>query len=69
MPMAETDIQPGKCYATGGSENYKVLHINRGIVSYQTWNKGGKMQPLRTNAGVKAFAAAVTKEIACPAEG
>jgi hypothetical protein len=69
MPMAETDIQPGKCYATGGRENYKVLHINRGIVSYLTWNKGGKMQPLRTNAGVKAFAAAVTKEIACPAEG
>jgi len=67
--MAETDIQPGKCYATGGRENYKVLHINRGIVSYLTWNKGGKMQPLRTNAGVKAFAAAVTKEIACPAEG
>ena len=69
MPMAENDIQPGKCYATGGSENYKVLHINRGIVSYQTWTKGAKMHPLRTNAGVKAFAAAVIKEIACPAEG
>jgi hypothetical protein len=46
-----------------------VLHINRGIVSYQTWTKGAKLQPLRTNAGVKAFAAAVIKEIACPAEG
>ena len=69
MPMAEADIQPGKCYATGGSENYKVLHINRGIVSYQTWTKGAKLQPLRTNAGVKAFASAVAKVIACPAEG
>lgn len=69
MPMAENDIQPGKCYATGGKENYKVLHINRGIVSYQSWTKSAKMQPLRINAGVKAFAAAVTKEIACPAEG
>jgi len=59
----------GKVLRTGGSENYKVLHINRGIVSYQTWTKGAKLQPLRTNAGVKAFAAAVIKEIACPAEG
>jgi len=69
MPMAESDIQPGKCYATGGRENYKVLHINRGIVSYQTWMKGEKIQPLRINAGVKAFAEAVVKEIACPTEG
>ena len=68
MSMAESDIQPGKCYATGGSENYKVLHVNRGIVSYQGWIKGAKLQPLRINVGVKAFAAAVAKEIACPAE-
>ncbi len=67
MPMPEDAIQPGKCYATGGAENYKVLHINRGIVSYQIWIKGQKLQLLRVNTGVKAFAAAVTKEIACPA--
>lgn len=68
MPMAENDIQPGKCYATGGKENYKVLHINRGIVSYQSWTKGARMHPLRINVGVKSFAAAVVKAIACPAE-
>ncbi len=68
MPMAENDIQPGKCYATGGRENYKVLHINRGIVSYQCWIKGAKLQPLRINVGVKAFAAAVIKETGCPVE-
>ncbi len=68
MPMAESDIQPGKCYATGGRENYKVLHINRGIVSYQSWIRGAKLQPLRINVGVKAFAAAVIKETSCPAE-
>jgi hypothetical protein len=67
--MAESDIQPGKCYATGGRENYKVLHINRGIVSYQSWKKGEKLHPLRINVGVKAFAAAVTKETSCPTEG
>lgn len=69
MPMTEDAIQPGKCYATGGSENYKVLSITRGIVTYYAWTKGQKMQPLRINAGMKHFAAAVTKEIACPAEG
>ena len=68
MPMTESDIQPGKCFATGGKENYKVLHINRGIVSYQVWEKGKKLQILRVNAGVKAFAAAVIREIACPEE-
>ncbi len=69
MPMVEGEIQAGKCYATGGRENYKVLHINRGIVSYQCWTKGAKLQPLRINVGVKAFAAAVVREIACPPEG
>jgi hypothetical protein len=67
MPVNEEAIQPGKCYATGGSENYKVLHINRGIVSYQIWTRGQKLQPLRVNTGLKAFAAAVSKEIECPA--
>lgn len=67
MALNATDIQPGKCYATGGKEKYKVLHINRGIVTYQSWTGDGKLNPLRTNAGVKAFAEAVTKEIACPA--
>jgi hypothetical protein len=66
MPVPEDAILPGKCFSSGGKENYKVLHINRGIVSYQIWTKGQKLQPLRINTGVKAFAAAVVREIACP---
>lgn len=66
MPVTEEDIQPGKCFSTGGQKNYKVLHINRGIVSFQIWNKGGKLQPLRVNAGVKAFVQGVVREIRCP---
>ncbi|QGM96576.1 hypothetical protein [Methylocystis parvus] len=69
MPMPEESIQQGKCYATGGAENYKVVNITRGIVTYVVFTKGQKAQPLRINAGVKHFAAAVTKEVMCPAEG
>jgi hypothetical protein len=65
--MDETEIEVGKCYF-GGAENYKVLSINRGIVTYQAWTKGAKLNPLRVNVGVKGFAAAVKKVIACPAE-
>jgi hypothetical protein len=66
MPMNEEDIQAGKCYSAG-SDNYKVLTITRQIVTYQAWPKGGKFSPLRINCGLKAFAAAVRKEIICPA--
>lgn len=68
MPMSADEIQPGKCYATSGKEKYKVLHINRGIVTFQSWTGDAKPSPLRTNAGIKAFAEGVTKEIACPPE-
>jgi hypothetical protein len=54
-------IQPGKCYKTRGTENYKVLSITRGVVTYQTWDS-----PLRINTGVEAFADAVYKEVPCP---
>ncbi|HUO54659.1 MAG TPA: hypothetical protein VMU18_07955 [Rhodoblastus sp.] len=65
MPMSEEAIEAGKCYSAG-AENYKVLSITRSIVTYQAWPKGGKLHPLRINCGLKAFAAAVRKEIPCP---
>jgi hypothetical protein len=65
MPLEEEAIQEGKCYAAG-AENYRVLAISRKIVTYQAWPKGGKLHPLRINVGLKAFAAAVKKEIVCP---
>jgi hypothetical protein len=61
------DIAAGKCYSAG-HERYKVLAITRNIVTYQAWVKGGKLNVLRINCGVKAFAEAVKKEIACPAD-
>lgn len=61
MPLKEEDIQPGKCYKTKGPDNYKVIAITRGIVTYQTWTS-----PLRINTGVKAFADAVYKIVPCP---
>lgn len=61
MPLKEEDIQPGKCYKTKGIENYKVISMTRGIVTYQTWTS-----PLRVNVGVKQFADAVYKEVPCP---
>lgn len=67
MPMSEEAIAPGKCYAAG-PEFYKVVSITRAIVTYQAGPKGGKLHPLRINCGLKAFAAAVKKEIACPAD-
>jgi hypothetical protein len=61
MPLSEEQIEPGKCYKTKAKENYRVLSIERGIVTYQTFDS-----PLRINVGVKAFADAVYKVIACP---
>jgi hypothetical protein len=63
MPLKAEKIQAGKCYKTRASENYKVLSISRGIVTYQTWDS-----PLRINTGVEAFADAVYKEVPCPAQ-
>jgi hypothetical protein len=64
MPLKEEAIQPGKCYRTRGDENYRVISITRGIVTYQTLTS-----PLRINCGVKAFADAVYKEMPCPGQG
>jgi hypothetical protein len=47
------------------AEGFSGCRVNR---VYQSWTKGAKMQPLRINAGVRAFAAAVIKEIARPTE-
>lgn len=66
MAMNANDIAPGKCYATKGGEKYTVVAINRGIVTFQSWTTDASKLSLRTNAGVKAFADAVLKEIPCP---
>ena len=63
MAINANDIAPGKCYATKGSEKYTVVAINRGIVTFQSWTTDANKLSLRTNAGVKAFADAVLKEI------
>jgi hypothetical protein len=65
MPMKMEDIQAGKCYSAG-YEFYKVIAITRQIVTYQAWPKGGKLNLLRINCGLKPFAEAVRKEIPCP---
>jgi hypothetical protein len=70
MALTAEDIKEGKCYATRGSERYKVIAINpRGIVTFLTWEGNQKPSPLRANCGMKAFLEGVTKEIPCPAEG
>jgi len=69
MAMNANDIQPGKCYVTGGPEKYTVVAIERGIVTCQSWTTDAKKLSLRTNTGVKAFAQAVLKEIPCPPKG
>jgi hypothetical protein len=65
--MAETEIEAGKCYSAG-PEKYRVLAINRGIVTYQSWTDAAKISPLRQSVGLKQFAAAVKKSIACPTQ-
>ena len=65
MAMEESQIEAGKCYSVGGGLNYKVLFINRGIVSFKSWSKGGKLSILRENCGIKAFAEVVRKEVTC----
>ncbi|MBY6241201.1 hypothetical protein [Methylosinus sp. Sm6] len=69
MALTAEDIKEGKCYATGGSERYKVIAINpRGIVTFLTFEANKKPSPLRANAGMKAFLEGVTREIPCPPE-
>jgi len=68
MPMAEEDIVAGKCYSAGAkAEKYRVLFINRGIVTFQSWFDPKSIGPLRQNVGIKQFAEAVKKIIDCPA--
>jgi hypothetical protein len=70
MPMKEESVHPGKCYRTKGgetnSEKYTVISITRGIVTYQSWTTDPNRMSLRTNAGLKAFAEVLFKEIPCP---
>jgi hypothetical protein len=61
MPLPEEAIQVGKCYKTKIKENYRVIAITRGIVTYQTFDS-----PLRIQTGISAFANGVYKEITCP---
>jgi hypothetical protein len=61
MPLTEDEIQPGKCYKTKGRDNYRVIAVTRGIVTYQTMTS-----PLRINVGIKQFADAVFREMPCP---
>jgi hypothetical protein len=63
MPLKREQIVAGKCYVDGDKDHYKVIEINeRGIVTYRTHGS-----PLRQSTGIKAFAAAVTEEVDCPA--
>ena len=66
MPMDISAIVAGQCYVTASREKYAVLDINRGIVTYKSWTTDPKKLSLRTNTGVKAFAEAVVRQIACP---
>jgi hypothetical protein len=69
MALTAEDIKEGKCYATSGSDRYKVVAVNsRGIVSFVTWQGANKPGPMRANCPMKAFLDGVTKEIPCPAQ-
>jgi hypothetical protein len=65
--MDVSAILAGQCYVDAAREKYSVIAINRGIVTYRSWTSDPKQLSLRTNAGVKAFANAVVRQIACPA--
>jgi len=66
MPMDVSAILAGQCYVAANQEKYSVIDINRGIVTFKSWTTDPKKLSLRTNAGVKAFASAVVRQIACP---
>ncbi len=66
MPMDVSAILAGQCYVSASKEKYTVIDINRGIVTFKSWTTDPKKLSLRTNTGIKAFAAAVVKQIACP---
>jgi len=67
MAMDVSAIHAGRCYVDAKREKYTVIDINRGIVTYKTWTTDPKQLSLRTNTGIKAFAEAVVRQIACPA--
>ena len=64
--MDVSAILPGHCYVAANREKFIVIDINRGIVTFKSWTTDPKKLSLRTNAGVKAFAAGVVRQIACP---
>jgi hypothetical protein len=66
MAMDVSAIAAGQCYVAANREKYTVIGIDRGIVTFKSWTTDPKKLSLRTNTGIKAFADAVVRQIACP---
>jgi len=68
MPIDESNVAEGKCYATSTNQHRRVVAIKDGKVTYESW--GGNVTntgaPLHRNtAEIGTFANAVDKEISC----
>jgi len=71
MPITEDEIIVGHCYETPGKQQRRVVKIEDGKVTYESW--GGNVQNTspsltRNTAKADTFADAVDKSITCPAD-
>ena len=68
MPINESTVAIGKCYATSTNQHRRVVAIKDGNVTYESWggNVMNTTEPLqRTTAKIATFADAVDREISC----
>ncbi|GAB6051721.1 hypothetical protein JCM17960_05410 [Magnetospira thiophila] len=68
MSITESDVAVGKCYATTTNQHRRVVAIDGGKVTYESWggnvlNTGAPLS--RNTAKIETFVDAVEKEIPC----
>ncbi len=68
MPVSKDDVVVGECYATANNQHRRVVAINDGKVTYESW--GGNVlntrpQLNRTSAKISTFADDVDRKIIC----
>ena len=67
MPVNETDIQEGRCFVTATNQMRKVVRVEKGTVTYESWSadQPRPSNPHRNSSSLATFAGAVDRAVGC----
>lgn len=67
MSVNATDIQEGRCFVTSKGQMRKVVKVENGKVTYESWsaNQSRPSNPHRSTSGLATFAESVDGEVGC----